>query len=258
MATVVVMSLPDRVASRVDSLLDGLIEGATRQARATGAGVIAVAVAAVGWVGLLGAAWEAEPDPDIALTPGAGIGAGRLLTPPAGTGPWNDPAAWSASANAVSLGQPTVPLRTSAPKIFARLDERQPPVLQTLVDTARTHGVDPHLVVALGWHESRWNPQARSSAGAVGALQVKPATVERVSRELDRPLSPHDPVDNATAGVVYLSWLQERFATTRRALIAYNQGGPALRRDGAYPGAEWFADAVLATRADLAQAGWEP
>lgn len=252
------MSVPQRVASRMDAVLDGLVEGATRQARATGAGVIAVAVAAVGWVGLLGAAWEPDPHSDIAFPPAAGIGAGRLLTPPVGTGPWSDTAAWSASANAVSLGQPTVPLRTSAPKLFARLDERQPPVLHTLVEAARAHGVDPHLVVALGWHESRWNPRARSSAGAVGALQVKPATVERVSQELGQPLSPHDPVDNATAGVVYLSWLQQRFATTRQALIAYNQGGGALRQDGAYPGAEWFADAVLATRADLAQAGWEP
>lgn len=249
------MSLPDRIASRVDALLDGLIEGATRTARAIGAGLVAVAVAGVGWVGLLGASWE--PDDDVALPPDA-IEVGALSGPlPAGTGPWVDTPDWNDDPNAVSLGQPTTPLRTSAPRIFAALTE-QPPVVDTLVDVARTHGVDPHLVVALAWHESRWDPSARSSEGAVGVLQVKPSTVQRVSQEIGRPLTPFDPVDNATAGVIYLSWLQERFPTTRRALIAYNQGGGALRDHGAYPTAAWFAESVLATRDAFAKARWAP
>lgn len=249
------MSLPDRIASRVDGVLDGLIEGGTRTARATGAGVVAVAVAAVGWVGLLGASWE--PADDLALPPEA-VAVRTFDDPrPPGTGPWGDTPDWSDDADAVSLGHPTTPLRTSAPRIFAALSE-QPRIVDTLVDVARAHGMDPHLVVALAWHESRWDPTARSSAGAVGVLQVKPSTVERVSEEIGQPLRPRHPVDNATAGVIYLSWLQERFPTTRQALIAYNQGGGALREDGAYPSAAWFAEAVLATRDAFAKARWAP
>ena len=249
------MVLPDQLTRRVDALIDGLIEGGTRQARAVGAGVIAVAVAGLGWVGLLGAAWQPRDEP--ARPPGTDPVGTLEGSWPLGAGAWPGAATWGEASDAVSLGEPTVPLRESAPRIFAALSE-QPPVLSTLVDVARAHEMDPHLVVALAWHESRWDPSARSSKGAVGVLQVKPSTVARVSEAIGKPLQPRDPTDNATAGVIYLTWLQERFATTRRALIAYNQGVGALRRDGPYPGAAWFAEAVLATRAAFAEAGWAP
>lgn len=250
------MSLSDRVASRVDALFDGLIDGATGSARAIGAVIVAVAVAGMGWVGLLGA--SSQSPGGLSLPPEA-VPVGSLGGSwPAGTGPWVDTPAWATDpADAVSLSEPTTPLRISAPRVSAALAD-QPPVVATLVDVARRHGVDPHLVVALAWHESRWDPTARSSEGAVGVLQVKPSTVEQVSEEIGRPLAPRDPADNATAGVVYLSWLLGRFDTTRDALIAYNQGTGALRQHGPYPSATWFADVVLATRAAFAKARWAP
>src|SRR5260221_4381076 len=40
------------------------------------------------------------------------------------------------------------------------------------------HGVNPYLVMGLAWHESGWNPNAISSAGAVGIMQGMPPTTD--------------------------------------------------------------------------------
>lgn len=241
------MDIPDR------PLGTALPPAAGAAARAMGAALVAVLVAGFGWMVLQ--AYEATGGDEV--LGGAGAGDGGILssaTPGESLGgslPMGD------GEVAVSLGQPTMPLRHADADLAAALAE-EPPVLDPLVEAARTHGLDPRLAVAVAWHESRWDPSARSHAGAVGMMQVQPATVQRVAREIGESLTPMDPVDNATAGVIYLSWLQDNFESTRRALIAYNQGSRALHEDGPYPSAERYAEAVLETRTHLEQAGWTP
>lgn len=241
------MDIPDR------PLGTGLLPDAGAAARAMGAALVAVLVAGFGWMVLQ--AYEATAGDDV--LGGTGVGDNGILsgaTPGEGLG---GSIAVGDGEAAVSLGQPTMPLRHADADLAAALAE-EPSALDPLVEVARTHGVDPRLAVAVAWHESRWDPSARSHAGAVGMMQVQPTTVQRVAREIGESLTPTDPADNATAGVIYLSWLQDNFETTRRALIAYNQGSRALHEDGPYPSAERYAEAVLETRTHLEQAGWTP
>jgi membrane-bound lytic murein transglycosylase F len=91
---------------------------------------------------------------------------------------------------------------------------------------ARRHGLDWRLVLAQMYQESRFDPKARSWAGAVGLLQVMP----RTGRELGfRNLE--DPESNIRAGVKYLAQLISRTdrglpmrQRIRFALAGYNAG----------------------------------
>ena len=89
-----------------------------------------------------------------------------------------------------------------------------------------THGLDWPLIVAQMYQESRFNPNARSHAGAIGLMQLLPRTAREFGvRNL------RDPGQSIRAGVAYLAWLHSRFepdlAVKDRiwfALAAYNAG----------------------------------
>ena len=91
---------------------------------------------------------------------------------------------------------------------------------------AAAHGFDWPLIVAQMYQESRFNPKARSRAGAVGLMQM----LRRTAREFGvRDL--RDPEQSIRAGVAYLSWLRSRFEPDLTvkdrmwfALAAYNAG----------------------------------
>jgi soluble lytic murein transglycosylase-like protein len=121
-----------------------------------------------------------------------------------------------------------------------------------LLRAAAENGLPPDLVLAQAWVESNWQDSVVSSAQAVGVLQLTGPTVDFVSRQLlrlDHPLDPLDPADNARMGTRYLRHLLSRTGNDlRQALIAYNQGLGALRRNGPYPEAQRYADRVLALR----------
>jgi soluble lytic murein transglycosylase-like protein len=121
-----------------------------------------------------------------------------------------------------------------------------------LLQAAAESGLPPELVLAQAWAESSWQESAVSSAQAVGVLQITPPTVDFISHQLlrlDEPLDPLNPAENARMGTRYLRHLLERTDNNlRQALIAYNQGLGALRRNGPYPEAQRYADRVLALR----------
>ena len=91
---------------------------------------------------------------------------------------------------------------------------------------AVAHGFDWPLIVAQMYQESRFNPKARSPAGALGLMQMLPRTAREFGvRNL------RDPEQSIRAGVAYLSWLHSRFepdlAVKDRmwfSLAAYNAG----------------------------------
>lgn len=86
---------------------------------------------------------------------------------------------------------------------------------------AKRHGLDPHLLAALMQTESGGDPNARSSAGAVGLLQL-----------LDGPT---DPEENIAAGAALFAQHLRTFGDLDLALAAYNAGPAAVRIHGGVP-----------------------
>ena len=85
---------------------------------------------------------------------------------------------------------------------------------------AKEHGLDPHLLRAMAWAESRFDPAARSPRGAMGLLQVMPETARKYgATRMD------DPADVAAAGARYLKALLARYpGDVAKAVAAYNCG----------------------------------
>ncbi len=101
-----------------------------------------------------------------------------------------------------------------------------------IFDTGEREGVDPRFIHAVIWQESRYVVAAQSHAGAVGLMQLMPATAERFGC-VDR----NDPAANIEAGTKYLSWLLKRFdGNVELALAGYNAGeGSVDKYDGVPP-----------------------
>jgi LysM repeat protein len=114
--------------------------------------------------------------------------------------------------------------------------------------TARRHGVDPRLALAVAYQESGWNQRAVSPANAVGVMQVIPAGGEWASMLLGRELDLLDAEDNVTAGVVMLRALGRETGDRRSTLAAYYQGLTSLRQHGPYADTTRYVDTVLALR----------
>ena len=95
---------------------------------------------------------------------------------------------------------------------------------------AQTHGVDPILVQALIQVESNYQPRARSHKGAMGLMQLMPAT----AREY-RVRNVYDPKANIDAGVRKLKSLIDKYKVFDLALAAYNAGEGAVQRFNGIP-----------------------
>jgi len=89
-------------------------------------------------------------------------------------------------------------------------------------------GVRPDLVRAVMQVESAFNPLARSAKGALGLMQLMPATIREFG-----VTNPFNPVENVRAGVAYLRSLLDRYQNDEvLALAAYNAGPTAVDRHG--------------------------
>jgi soluble lytic murein transglycosylase-like protein len=88
--------------------------------------------------------------------------------------------------------------------------------------------VEPNLLRAVIVVESGFNSRAVSKRGAVGLMQLMPATATRFGVS-----NPYDPLQNVHAGARYLKFLIDRFGQdVRLALAAYNAGEDAVDRNG--------------------------
>ncbi|MDZ4165154.1 MAG: transglycosylase SLT domain-containing protein [Smithellaceae bacterium] len=100
------------------------------------------------------------------------------------------------------------------------------PVVQS---HARRNGLDPFLVVSLMREESHFRPAAVSKAGAVGVMQLMPATARRFGK-VEKSDELFDVEKNISLGSQYLARLLGEFPSFYQALAAYNAGEARVRK----------------------------
>lgn len=95
---------------------------------------------------------------------------------------------------------------------------------------AAAASLDPRLVAAVAWAESGFDPRAVSSVGALGLMQLMPATARGLG------VDPLDPAQNLAGGARYLAAQLTRFGgRLELALAAYNAGPAAVAKAGGIP-----------------------
>ena len=134
-----------------------------------------------------------------------------------------------APVSAHTQPDPADVVATALGRCGSRLSEaEQQLIADSIVRTAGRHGYDPLFVQAIVEVESTCRPTARSHAGALGLIQVKPATARAVAARLGMdwtgPQQLMSPVVNLELGVFYLAELEKRFADPYLAVAAYNMG----------------------------------
>jgi soluble lytic murein transglycosylase-like protein len=109
--------------------------------------------------------------------------------------------------------------------------QSQDSVRQHIQVAAARYGISSDLVDAVAWQESRYNPRARSSAGAIGVMQLMPGTARQLG-----VTNPHDVRQNVAGGTAYLRAQLDRFGNNvPLALAAYNAGPGAVVKYGGIP-----------------------
>jgi soluble lytic murein transglycosylase len=108
-----------------------------------------------------------------------------------------------------------------------------------ILAAARRYAVDPALVKAIVWRESRFNPAARGSRGEIGLMQIIPSAAAKDWAAAERlaPLPTNsllNPATNTLVGAWYLEKLLKRYVHTDNplpyAIADYNAGrGNALK-----------------------------
>lgn len=100
-------------------------------------------------------------------------------------------------------------------------------LVQPWVDSAAyDYELEPQLLNAMIWVESRFVERATSPAGAQGLMQLMPPTAKELAQKLGRPrASSYDPEFNITAGALYIRKMLDRYdGDLELALAAYNAG----------------------------------
>jgi soluble lytic murein transglycosylase-like protein len=116
-------------------------------------------------------------------------------------------------------------IRATTPTADAALREEFEPLIR---EHAARHALRVELVRAVIQVESGYNPRARSPKGAMGLMQLMPATARQLGVR-----NAFDPAENIRGGCTYLRQLLDRYHDNEElALAAYNAGAEAVDRHG--------------------------
>ncbi len=130
-----------------------------------------------------------------------------------------------------TLGEPVSAPQMIAPQFAAPGNTPARGNYAPLINAAaKQYGISPALVDAVMWQESRYNPNAVSSAGAIGLMQLMPGTARYLG------VNPRDPWQNVFGGAAYLRKQLDQFNNSvPLALAAYNAGPGAVIKHGGVP-----------------------
>ena len=130
-----------------------------------------------------------------------------------------------------TLPVPHIPIHKSKPHLVGLPEYVQ--------KAAQVSGLPPRLIAAVIHVESHGHERIVSSAGAIGLMQLEPATAKSLG------VNPWNPKQNVIGGAKYLAQLIKRFGGLWRGLEAYNEGETALMQGKVYPAAQRYAVNVV-------------
>ena len=138
------------------------------------------------------------------------------------------------------------PGSASASAVLARFDALSStiPYAAQIRAAAVDAGVDPLLLASVVEAESSFDPTSHSSAGAMGLMQLMPATAKALHVD-----DPYDPVENLEGGAKYLAGDLKIYGRVDVALAAYQAGKGAVAAAGGgipdYPSTRAYIDRIL-------------
>jgi soluble lytic murein transglycosylase-like protein len=138
---------------------------------------------------------------------------------------WRDPSGVLTLSDRPHYGGPRAVKVPVVSPLIARSHPHYEPLIR---QHATEHRVRPDLVRAVIQVESAFNPRAVSPKGAMGLMQLMPATAKQFG-----VIDPFNPAENIRAGVSYLRQLLDRYDHDEQlALAAYNAGPGAVDKYG--------------------------
>lgn len=135
---------------------------------------------------------------------------------------------------------------SAAPPETLRLPHAPPELKKLVSEVAAQVQISPDLLHAVIAAESNYNSRAKSPKGAIGLMQLLPATAKRFGAS-----DPYVARQNVLAGASYLKWLMTLFQNDLElVLAAYNAGEQAVLKAGSriphYPETMAYVPRVLA------------
>jgi len=139
-------------------------------------------------------------------------------------------------ALAASTASPLAAQKLSASSVTAAASQSSDPYALDVAEASHRFGIPDRWIRVVMQVESGGNPRAVSKRGAIGLMQVMPATWHELQDHYGLGADPYDPHDNIIAGTAYLQEMYDRFGPNG-FLAAYNTGPEryAKSRDDGLP-----------------------